>query len=56
MAKRKLGAYTGRIAGTVLNGIDLADPYYYYRYYSDYYAHYYGETEAPMAGGNNGSK
>jgi capsular exopolysaccharide synthesis family protein len=42
MAKKKLSKSSGIIAGTVLNGIDLTDPYYYYRYYSDYYS-YYGE-------------
>jgi len=52
MAKRKLAASNGIIAGTVLNGIDLADPYYYYRYYSDYYAHYYGGTQLPPDKGN----
>src|SRR5262249_7532266 len=44
MAKKKLALSNSVIAGVVLNGIDLADPYYYYRYYSDYYHGYYGET------------
>jgi len=43
MAKKKLGTSNGVIAGVVLNGIDLTDPYYYYRYYSDYYSGYHGE-------------
>jgi succinoglycan biosynthesis transport protein ExoP len=43
MAKKKLSASNGVIAGVVLNGIDLTDPYYYYRYYSDYYSSYHGE-------------
>ena len=45
MAKKKLSASNGIIAGTVLNGIDLADPYYYYRYYTDYYSSYYGKSQ-----------
>jgi len=47
MAKKKLSRSSGVIAGTVLNGIDLSDPYYYYRYYSDYYS-YYGEERPPI--------
>ena len=54
MAKKKLSSSNGVIAGTVLNGIDMADPYYYYRYYSDYYSDYYGPTEKhPNNNGNN---
>ncbi len=53
MAKKKLSTSNGVIAGTVLNGIDLADPYYYYRYYTDYYSSYYGKSQSN--GNNNGA-
>jgi capsular exopolysaccharide synthesis family protein len=54
MAKKKLSSSNGVIAGTVLNGIDMTDPYYYYRYYSDYYSDYYGPSEGhPNKNGNN---
>lgn len=45
MAKKKLSRSNGVIVGTVLNAIDLTDPYYYYRYYSKY--QYYGEGQQP---------
>ena len=45
MAKKKISTSNSIIAGVVLNGIDLADPYYYYRYYSDYYSGYYAEDQ-----------
>ena len=47
LAKRKLSASNPMIAGSVLNGIDFADPYYYYRYYSNYYYPYYGGSTPP---------
>jgi capsular exopolysaccharide synthesis family protein len=45
MAKKKISTSNNIIAGVVLNGIDLADPYYYYRYYSDYYSGYYADDQ-----------
>jgi polysaccharide biosynthesis transport protein len=51
-AKKKLSVSSGIIAGVVLNAIDLADPYYYYRYYSQYYASYYGEKPDEKQNGN----
>lgn len=45
MAKRKLSASNPSIVGTIVNGIDFNDPYYYYRYYSSYSYRYYGEAE-----------
>ena len=53
MAKKKLAASKSVVAGVVLNGIDLADPYYYYRYYSDYYHNYYGQTPPPPGSGKS---
>lgn len=50
MAKKKLSASKSVIAGVVLNGIDLADPYYYYRYYSEYYDGYYGNNPTEGTG------
>jgi capsular exopolysaccharide synthesis family protein len=47
MAKKKLGASNPIIVGTVVNGIDFNDPYYYYRYYSNYSYKYYGRAESP---------
>ncbi len=54
MARRKLSVSNNAIAGTVLNGIDLADPYYYFQYYSNYYSSYY--TESTSNNGHNGSE
>jgi succinoglycan biosynthesis transport protein ExoP len=45
LAKRKLAASNALILGTILNGINLANPYYYYRYYSGYYYSYYGKND-----------
>lgn len=36
MSKQKLSRADAVMAGVVLNHIDLADPYYYYSYYSNY--------------------
>ena len=55
MAKKKLHTSNGVIAGAVLNGIDLADPYYYYRYYSEYYSGYYADADKKNAIPGNGS-
>ncbi|MCI0411186.1 polysaccharide biosynthesis tyrosine autokinase, partial [bacterium] len=51
MAKKKLSKSNSTIVGTVLNAIDLTDPYYYYRYYTEYsyYAEAAGEAPPPKS-------
>jgi capsular exopolysaccharide synthesis family protein len=46
MAKKKLLTSNAVIIGTVVNGIDFSDPYYYYRYYSSYSYGYYGDSRS----------
>jgi succinoglycan biosynthesis transport protein ExoP len=46
MAKQKLSRADAVMAGAVLNYIDMADPYYYYSYYSNY-SYRYGQDNKP---------
>ena len=46
MAKRKLSASSPVIVGAIVNGLNFADPYYYYRYYSSYTYSYYGKEDS----------
>jgi polysaccharide biosynthesis transport protein len=46
MAKKKLSVSNPVIVGTVVNGIDFSDPYYYYRYYSSYSYKYEAPKDA----------
>jgi succinoglycan biosynthesis transport protein ExoP len=46
MAKRKLSASNPVIVGAIVNGLNFADPYYYYRYYSNYTYSYYGKADS----------
>ena len=47
MAVQQLAKTEAVVAGAILNGIDLTDPYYYYSYYSSYKSYYGGGNQLP---------